>query len=363
MVDIFTQPQLVTALSRRIAATITRPMTVMEVCGTHTMSIARYGLRGLLPPELSLVSGPGCPVCVTDGSLLSAALALAARPGLIMTSFGDMLRVPAGSRSLRSQKDAGADVRLVLSPLEALAIARDNPTKQVVFLAVGFETTAPLTASTLELARGDNVSNFAVLCGHKTMPAALRALLGRGCQVNGLLCPGHVAAVTGAESFAFVPRELGLGAAICGFSPTEILLALLKLVQRQEAGERALDNCYQRAVRPQGNRRALQVLAEVFAPCDALWRGLGLIPGSGLALREEYADFDASRRFASVIREAELYADDPACCCGQVLRGSMRPQQCPLFATVCTPQQPCGACMVSSEGSCAAAWRYREVEV
>ncbi len=363
MADIYEDKKLIGELTSRIASALRHPLTIMEVCGTHTMSIAASGLRSLLPPELRLISGPGCPVCVTDSSLISAALALARLPRGTLTTFGDMLRVPAGEQSLQYLREQGADVRLVLSPLDALELAQQEKERQVVFFAVGFETTAPLTASTLELARELDLANFSVLSAHKTMPAALRSLLGGGARVDGLLCPGHVAAVTGADNFEFVSRELGLPAAVAGFTPVEILLAVAAIVEMSGAGEAKLVNCYKRAVKPEGNPAAREIMERVFLPCDARWRGLGDLPGSGLAIRPEFAAFDAGKRFAAEIAAAPVYRDDPDCRCGDVLRGEISPRQCPLFGAACTPQHPCGACMVSSEGSCAAAYRYGEGSV
>ena len=360
MADIYEDKELIGKLRERIAAVCRQPLTIMEVCGTHTMSIAKSGLKSLLPPELRLVSGPGCPVCVTDTTLISVALTLAQLPGVTLATFGDMLRVPAGDLSLRSLGEQGADVRLVLSPLDALELAQSEPGRQVVFFAVGFETTAPLTASTVELARELGLANFSVLSAHKTMPAALKALLGGDTKVDGLLCPGHVAAIVGAEGFDFVSRELGLPAAVAGFTPVEILLAVAAVAEMCVAEEPCLVNCYKRAVRPEGNPRARQVMEQVFEPCAAVWRGLGELPGSGLAIKEEYAELDAAKRFAAEIAAGTVYRDDPGCRCGDVLRGELAPADCPLFGAACTPQHPCGACMVSSEGSCAAAYKYGE---
>ena len=360
MADIYEDKELIGKLRGRIAAVCRRPLTIMEVCGTHTMSIAKSGLKSLLPPELRLVSGPGCPVCVTDTSLISVALTLAQQPGVTLATFGDMLRVPAGELSLRALGEQGADVRLVLSPLDALELAQNEHDRQVVFFAVGFETTAPLTASTLQLARELGLSNFSVLSAHKTMPAALKALLGGETQVDGLLCPGHVAAIVGAEEFDFVSRDLGLPAAVAGFTPVEILLAVAAVGEMCDAGEPHLVNCYKRAVRHEGNLRARQIMEQVFEPCAAVWRGLGEIPGSGLAIKEDYVELDAAKRFAAEIAAGTVYCDDPGCRCGDVLRGELAPGDCPLFGGACTPRHPCGACMVSSEGSCAAAYRYGE---
>jgi len=356
----YRDPGLVAALAGRIKARNPRPLTIMEVCGTHTMSIARYGIRSLLPPGLRLISGPGCPVCVTDSALISAALAVAGLPGIIFTSFGDMLRVPAGRNSLQRCRDLGADIRIVLSPLDALELAKQNPGQQVVFFAVGFETTAPLTAATLVRAEAEGVDNFSVVPGHKTMPAALRALLARTDNIHGLLCPGHVSAMIGAEAFRFIPEELGKPAAVAGFEPVDILLAVEALTDMAAEGRAELVNCYPRAVRQQGNQRALDLLNQVFQPAEAVWRGLGPIPGSGLALRPRYARYDALSRFSGEIAGREAAADHPGCRCGRVLRGELAPEDCPLFARACTPGSPCGACMVSSEGSCAAAYKYRK---
>jgi len=355
----YQDPGLVAALARRIKERCSQPLTIMEVCGTHTMSIARYGISSLLPPELRLISGPGCPVCVTDSSLIGAALAIAGLPDVIFTSFGDMLRVPAGKNSLQRCRDLGADIRIVLSPLDALELARQHPGKQVVFFAVGFETTAPLTAATLARAEALGVDNFSVIPGHKTMPEALRALLAQADKIGGLLCPGHVAAMVGAEAFRFIPAELGKPAAVAGFEPVDILLGVEALADMADQGKAKLANCYPRAVRQAGNQRALALLDQVFQPADAVWRGLGPIPKSGLSLRPRYERYDALSRFSGEIAGRELAADHPGCCCGQVLRGELQPEECPLFARACTPGSPSGACMVSSEGSCAAAYKYR----
>lgn len=355
-------PQRVREAAERIAVLCASPslagrsLNIMEVCGTHTVSVYRYGLKQLLPPNLSLISGPGCPVCVTPALLLEQALTLARDYGVIITSFGDMLRVPLGGDSLLKAREQGADVRLVTSPLEALNIALQEPMRQVVFLAVGFETTAPLTASTLQLAAEQNADNFSILCAHRTMPQALRALLGESTQINGLLIPGHVAAVTGADYFDFVAGGLGKPAVVAGFEPLDIMEALLKLVEQLAAGECRLENAYTQVVAQQANSSAWAALNQVFEPADALWRGLGMIPGSGLKLRKAYAAFDVCRRFDLADTRAQ---DNPACRCGEVLRGLLHPRECPLFGRVCSPDSPEGACMVSSEGACAAAYKYK----
>ena len=342
----------VTKLSDYINRTVSRPYKIMEVCGTHTMSISRWGIRALLPADMQLVSGPGCPVCVTDSSLMGEAVSLARTPNTVFTCFGDMLRVPVGDTTLRDLEDA--DVRIVLSPLDALEIAAAFPEKQVVVFAVGFDTTAPLTAATLLHAKELNIKNFTVLCAHKTMPAAINALLADG-DIDALLCPGHVAAIVGAETFSFIPERLGKPAAVAGFEPVDIMLALAHIVKNLAEKSPWLINCYPRAVTARGNITALRMMAQVFEPEDAIWRGMGNIPRSGLRIREEYAEFDARYRFEL---SAAAVNDDPRCCCGRILRGGMTPQECPLFAGDCTPEKPCGACMVSSEGACSAAYKY-----
>ncbi|MBQ6842801.1 MAG: hydrogenase formation protein HypD [Firmicutes bacterium] len=352
-------PQKVAELLAVIRAEATRllqPLTVMEVCGTHTMSIARYGLKQLLPPQVQLISGPGCPVCVTPADTIAAACHIASLPGVLLTGFGDMMRVPAGSEKLL---DAPADkVQVVLSPLDALRIAEEQPQLQVVFFAVGFETTAPLTAVAVQEALRRDIRNFSVLNAHKTMPQALRALL-PGSRATALLCPGHVAAITGADSFSFVADELGFPSVVAGFEPVEILQALLLLVRQQLGGKAQLQNAYAKVVRPAGNPVALQLLDEVFSPCTAAWRGLGEIAGSGLAFSEKYQQFDALARFAVPPQQV---AEPKGCRCANILRGELSPQDCPLFGKVCLPQQPVGPCMVSEEGACAAAWRYGGVD-
>ena len=331
--------------------------TIMEVCGTHTMSIYRYGIKNLLPKQIKLISGTGCPVCVTPSEVIGKTISLAEQPGVILTSFGDMLRVPAGADSLMSCRERGADIRIMLSPLEALQVAKDNPARQVIFLAVGFETTAPLTASVVQLAAEQGVGNFSLLAAHKTMPAALSALFTEESKVDALLCPGHVAAITGADYFDFVPEKLHLPSAIAGFEAVDILLAVRSILRQAVNGEIKLDNCYPRAVNKQGNMLAIKAMDDVYESCDANWRGLGLIEKSGLRLRQEYSSFDAERLFE--IKDLPV-KDDPRCCCGKILRGKMQPPQCPLFGSVCNPVHPQGACMVSAEGSCAAAYKYRE---
>lgn len=330
------------------------PVRLMEVCGTHTHAIARFGIRQILPPQITLVSGPGCPVCVTHESDIAAALYLAERENTVLCCYGDMMRVPCRGRSLYSLKAEGGDVRTVLSPLDVLRFAREEPQKEFVFFAVGFETTAPNTAALLEQTVQKKISDVSVLCAHKTMPAALRALL-EGSRVNGLLCPGHVAAITGSAAFDFLPRELGIPAAVAGFEAADILAAVYRLCAMIRAGKAECINMYPRAVKEQGNGAARELVSAFFTPCDALWRGLGAIPQSGLALREEYKEYDARYRFDVPPFGKET---ENTCLCGTVLQGKIEPRQCPHFGRDCTPASPLGPCMVSSEGSCAAQYLY-----
>ena len=347
----------VQTLTEKIAQTARElpPITVMEVCGTHTHAIRRYGIRQLLPPNIRLVSGPGCPVCVTAEEDVALALALAKLPNVSLFCFGDMLRVPCGDESLLQLSSRGADVRLALSPLDALEFAKEHPARQIVWFGVGFETTTPHSAALLEAAKREQVMNLSVFSVHKTMPNALRALLGGETHEHALLCPGHVAAVTGAEAFRFLPEELRLPAAIAGFEPEELLVSILALVTMIKSNVPALFNAYPRAVGSQGSAAARELVETWFTPCDASWRGLGRIPQSGLALKPEIAAYDAIARFSPAPKTVATFG---GCRCGDVLRGLADPPECGFFGLRCTPEHPLGACMVSSEGACAAHYRY-----
>jgi hydrogenase expression/formation protein HypD len=331
--------------------------TFMEVCGTHTMAVARHGLRELLPPSVRLVSGPGCPVCVTAMRDLDTVVALCGLPGITVATFGDLIRVPASRASLADARAAGADVRVVYSARDAVELAAAQPEREVVFVGIGFETTAPTTAAAMVEARQRGVRNVSLLALHKTMPPALRALLDLGeTPIRGFLLPGHVSVITGAECFDFLTADYGVGGVVAGFEPGDILEALLMLV-RQAAP--AIENQYTRAVQPQGNVVAQRLLESVFEPCDADWRGLGVLPGSGLRLRPEFAEYDAAVRFPV---DAGEPLEPAGCRCGEVLRGVIDPADCALFGRRCRPETPVGACMVSSEGACAARHRYRSLD-
>lgn len=345
---------LVTRLAR-VAERLPRPVTFMEVCGTHTHAIAAAGLRRLLPPQVRLISGPGCPVCVTPVGYVDRAEALARRPGTTVCTFGDLLRVPSSHASLEQLQGETGAVRVVYSPRDALLWAEEHPECEVIFLGVGFETTVPTVAAALAEAEARGVNNFRVLSGHKVMPPPLRALAADpAVRLDGLLCPGHVSVIIGAGAYKFLPQEFGLGCAVVGFTPTDVLRGVVELVEQLVEGRPRVANLYGRVVSEHGNRAAWSLVERFFAPADAEWRGLGVIPASGLALRAEWAARDAERIPVEVgpPREAR------GCRCGDVLKGTIDPPDCPLFATACDPTSPVGACMVSSEGACAAWYRH-----
>jgi hydrogenase expression/formation protein HypD len=345
---------------RELAAQLKRDATFMEVCGTHTMAVSRSGLRELLPANVQLISGPGCPVCVTDTNYLDAAIELARRPGVIITTFGDLVRVPGSESSLERERATGADIRVVYSPADALALARQNPDRQIVFLGVGFETTAPTVAATIKHAARDGVTNYSVLCAHKTMPHAMEALLkDQEVKIDGFICPGHVSVITGAQLYRFIPEKYGIPCVVTGFEPGDVLRCVVMLLEQMVAGNATVAVEYTRSVTERGNPVAQQLLAEVFEESAAGWRGIGVIPRSGLAIRGEFAGWDAAKAHHVEFRDAKPH---PGCRCGDVLRGVIRPAQCKLFAKACTPVNPFGPCMVSSEGACAAAYRYERKE-
>lgn len=338
-----------------------RKMKLMEVCGSHTMAIAKSGIKSLLPENISLLSGPGCPVCVTPAEEIDSVFELAMEPGLVIASYGDMLRVP-GSRmgdSLQRRRALGARVEVVYSAMDAVELAAAMPEKEVIFLGVGFETTAPGTAAAVLEAKERGIENFSLFSLLKSVEPALRALAaGENFQVDGLICPGHVASIVGAEGFRFLPEELGLPAVIAGFEPEEILLAIFRLARQLSRGEAELENCYKRAVRPQGNPLAREMLRRCFTLERDSWRGLGEIEGSGFRLGEEFEKYDAVKKFGVKIKEAGKAGP---CRCGDVICGRIGPEDCPMFGQSCSPEEPVGPCMVSSEGACAAAYRYRGI--
>ena len=345
---------------RAIAALPLGRVNLMEVCGTHTMAIAKSGIRSLLPENVKLLSGPGCPVCVTPGEVIDAVLALAMDPKIIIASYGDMLRVPGSTPgdSLQRRRALGARVEIVYSPVDAVELAEQNPEKEVVFLGVGFETTAPGTAAAVLTARDRCVRNFSVWSMLKLVEPSLRALMALpDFNVQGFLCPGHVATIIGEKGFRFLPEEYGMPAVISGFEAEDILLAVYLLLKQIAEGEPRLQNEYTRAVAPEGNTRAQLAMSTCFEPRTDLWRGLGEIPASGLGLRPVLRYFDAEKRFSVSLPAAR----PTACRCGEVITGRLSPAECPLFGRRCTPEDPVGPCMVSSEGACAAAYKYQSI--
>ncbi|WP_425058435.1 Hydrogenase maturation factor HypD [Sporomusa carbonis] len=333
-----------------------RPVRIMEVCGTHTVAIFRAGIRQLLPPEVELVSGPGCPVCVTPNEYIDTAIACSRCPDTVIATFGDMLRVPGSQSSLMAEKAQGADIRIVYSPLDSLRIARENPGKKVVFLAVGFETTAPTAAATVLQAEQQGLENFFVLSAHKLAPPALKAILAApDSRIDGFLLPGHTAAISGLAPYRFVAEEHRVPAVVTGFEALDILQAIYLLLKQIAAGQPVLVNQYRRVVKSAGNPAAMRVLNQVYRPVDTVWRGFGVIAGSGLRLTAAYERYDA----AAALPLVKAVSREPAGCrCGEVLRGLIVPAGCPHFGQSCTPEHPVGACMVSVEGACAAWYKY-----
>jgi len=338
------------------AAAIGRPLRLMEVCGTHTVAIFRHGIRSLLPENVTFLSGPGCPVCVTAAGDVEAALSLARRDDVVLATFGDMMRVPGKKESLQEARAAGAEVRIVYSPLDALLTAI-NGEKEVVFFATGFETTSPLVAATLHEANRKKVDNFSIFSVHKLVPPALKALLGSGeVRVDGFILPGHVCTVTGSRPFAFLAEEFGKPAVVTGFNAEEILEGIMMLLDQIASGKPSVEIQYKSVVKEAGNTTAQAMLHEYFEPEDAMWRGIGVIPGSGLKLRPRFSHRDAIERFDPDRPDVE---EPKGCQCGEVLKGIKLPPECKLFGKACTPEKPVGACMVSTEGSCAAYYKYR----
>lgn len=356
-IDEFRGEQIVRALAERIARCVTRPWTLMEICGGQTHTIMRYGLDDLLPSEVQLVHGPGCPVCVTPLEIVDKAIEIASLPGVTFASYGDMLRVPGSRSDLFHVRAAGGDVRMVYSPMEAVKLARALPERRVVFFGVGFETTAPPNAMAIWEARRGGLRNFSMLVSHVLVPPAIRLLLNSpGCQVQGLIAPGHVCTVMGCRQYEQLCRDYRIPIVVGGFEPADLLEAVAMLVEQLEQGRAEVENQYARAVRRDGNLAAQRLVEEVFEVCDRKWRGIGSIPRSGLRLRDEFAAYDAERVFAVEDVAAEESAE---CISALVLQGLKRPTECPAFGSRCVPENPLGAPMVSAEGACAAYYRYR----
>ncbi len=354
----YRDPEIARSLIARITETNRRPIRLMEVCGTHTMSIFRHGIRSVLPKGIALLSGPGCPVCVTAQADIDAFVALSRTPEVIVATFGDLLRVPGTESSLQLERAAGADVRIVYATFDALKVAAENPGKKTVFLGVGFETTAPTVAAAIIAAQDRGLKNFFVFSACKLVPPALEALMQfPGMAIDGFILPGHVSVILGEVGYRSFFDRHRIPCVITGFEPVDILDGIHRLARQIEAGAPALENAYGRAVTAGGNSKARQVMDTVFEPADVLWRGLGAIARSGLAVRGAFAEFDAARHFDLRLPEP---VEPKGCACGDILTGVKTPPECALFRRVCTPMDPVGPCMVSSEGTCAAYYRYGE---
>jgi hydrogenase expression/formation protein HypD len=328
---------------------------IMEVCGSHTMAIHRFGIKGLLPPNIKLISGPGCPVCVTAIDYIDKAIAVSRIQDTIITTFGDLIKVPGSYSSLEKEKARGADIRMVYSILESLDIAKINPEKKIVFLAIGFETTTPATAAGILKAKELKLNNFSVLCSHKIMPPPMEAIIEEGIKVDGFLAPGHVSVITGIEMYRFIAEKFRKGVVVAGFEPTDILQSVYMLVQQLEKNDPKVEIQYSRVVKPEGNPKARLAVKRVFETTDANWRGLGVIPKSALKIKTEFSHFDAEKVFDIQI---EIPKEPKGCICGQVLKGLKSPSECKLFGKACTPENPIGACMVSAEGACNVFYRF-----
>ena len=353
--DEYRDKRLVDQLVQRIRSLSHTPVQLMEVCGGHTMSIRKFGIPSLLPETVRLVSGPGCPVCVTGRHFIDKAIAFSRLSDVIITTFGDLIRVPGSTSSLEKEKAGGADIRIVYSVLDALQIALDHKDKQVVFLGIGFETTSPGSAAGIKKAAEMHIPNFFLYSSHKVMPPAMRALIHEGIAISGFIAPGHVSTITGTAMYEEFPATYGVGCVVSGFEPVDLLQSVLMLVEQIESGRPRVEIQYKRAVRPEGNPKALQLLHEVFEPQDDWWRGLGVLPGSGLRLKTAFEHFDAENGFTVDVEETR---EEKGCICGEVLKGLKQPGDCNLFGKACTPSDPVGACMVSNEGTCHAWYRY-----
>jgi hydrogenase expression/formation protein HypD len=348
--------ELADGLVKKIKRESILPARLMEFCGSHTVAIFRHGIRQLLPNTIQMVSGPGCPVCVTANSDLDKAIALSQRPGLITTTFGDMVKVPGSRSNLQETRASGADVRMVYSTLDALKIAEENPGKSVVFLGIGFETTAPTVAASIIEAKNRRLKNYYILSMHKVCPPVIRALLNSGeTKLQGLICPGHVSVITGSRAWEFIARDYGIPCVVTGFEPLDILQSIDMLIGQIESGRSEVEIAYRRGVKYEGNLHAQRLIEQVFEPCTANWRGIGSVPDSGLKIKDNFRDFDAEQVFdikPGTVREPT------GCICGEVLRGVKTPLDCRLFGKGCTQQTPVGPCMVSAEGTCSAYFQY-----
>lgn len=354
-IDEYRDKKLVDFLLQQIWEASKSPIRLMEVCGGHTVAIRKFGIPALLPPNIQLLSGPGCPVCVTGKSFIDKAILLANEPETIITTYGDLMRVPGSNSTLENERASGADVRMIYSPLDSIEIAKQAPNKNVIFLGIGFETTSPASAVTIIQAGKENLDNFYLLGAHKIMPPAMEMLIDDKVQINGYICPGHVSTITGSGIYNEIVEKFGLGCVITGFEPVDLLQGILMLVKQFESKRPKVEIQYKRAVKPEGNVQALKLLDEVFELKDDWWRGLGIVPKSGFRLKKKFERFDAELHFDVELPEPK---EEKGCICGEILKGLKLPTDCKLFGKICNPENPVGACMVSSEGSCQAYFRY-----
>lgn len=354
-IDEYRNKKIVQDLVQRINSISTKEVRLMEVCGGHTMSIQKFGIPYLLPENVKLLSGPGCPVCVSSRSYIDQAIAYSRLENVVITTFGDLIRIPGSTSSLEKEKANGADIRIVYSPLDALEIARKNLEKKIVFLGIGFETTAPGSAASILTATKENLTNFLLYSSHKIMPPAMEALIDEGVKIDGYIAPGHVSTITGHEIYLDFPKKFEIACVIAGFEPVDLLQSIYMLVKQVEENNPKVEIQYRRAVKMEGNEKAKAIMEEVFSLRDDWWRGLGILPKSGLGLREKYAKFDAEKVLEA---EVETTREDKGCICGEILKGLKNPKDCKLFAKKCNPSDPVGACMVSSEGACHAYYKY-----
>lgn len=354
-IDEFRNKELVLELARQIKNISKKEIRLMEVCGGHTMSIQKFGIPSLLPDNITLVSGPGCPVCVSDRKYIDQAIAYSRLEDVIITTYGDLIRVPGSTSSLDIEKANGADIRIVYSVLDALKIAKENTDKKIIFLGIGFETTAPSSAAGVINAHAQGMENFFLFSSHKIMPPAMAALIDEGVTIDGYIAPGHVSTITGSGIYVEIPKKYKLGVVISGFEPVDLLRSILMLVKQIESEEYSVENEYSRVVKDEGNVKAQQMLEEIFELRDDWWRGLGVLPKSGMKVRDKYKKYDAE---VMILVEVEPTKEDKGCICGEILKGLKNPKDCKLFGKACNPNDPVGACMVSHEGACNAYYRF-----
>ena len=355
-VDEFVKEGLVENILKKIRSAAIRDIKIMEVCGTHTMAIMKYGIKDLLPQNIKLISGPGCPVCVTSQGYIDTAIELSYEDNIIIATFGDMMKVPGTNSSLKIEKALGRDIRVVYSPIQSLEIAKQNPEKEIVFLGIGFETTAPIIALSIYKAKNENINNYFVLNSIKTMPNIIQKLIvNKNVNIDGFILPGHVASIIGHKPFCFIGKEYNIPAVITGFEPLDILYALYQVVRDVKYGKCKVENLYSKVVEYEGSRKAKEIINKVFIPSDSNWRGLGNIENTGLKIREGYKEFDAEKNFKIVIKEQLAQTQ---CICGDILKGVKDPLECKMFSKICSPSNPLGPCMVSLEGACAVYYKY-----